>query len=792
MWAELRISLGSLIVGASQVYTRLRKHSLFSSTPESYCSVPCRVGVKSRTESFSRNQGVGCAADDGAQIVDYACVVTSQAAHAAEGCPKIKIEDCATPDSDETNYSETDYGEDLFEDLVPGYGDGDGEENILKASNVDKLIKKEKDDNEGYLEYSNLPAQIDSQKPLTGYTSDLWIKRQEEDWSSPTKKRRASQGIEDAPNPKSTRNEARPQAIKYEDSAADQTRRLTTVHPNHFYADIQRNRTKVVTPGHQTKGEVKMEDYDGPEAQHPWLGRFRFTKRHNNNSLIKAISSVFTDKTSKSNPPLSQEQLDLILLILSGSNVFYSGSAGSGKSTVMKVMVEILMTLGVHVSVLTPTGRAALAADGITFFSYAAWTPNYMKRSMERLKEICHNRRTWKRLNHTEVMIVDEVSMFENHKFERLNCIMKEARRQEDAAFGGVQLIVTGDFCQLPPVLPFKYCYVCGLELSRITGHRYKCKEHGEFKESDKWAFKSKAWEQCDFTYVNLKEIHRQSDPRFICILETMRLGKELSRQDKYLLLHHKSETTGAVKLFPTRGQVSAVNDGEFALLESPIKTYHCRDHFQHNPTQDYLASKNERNSGDDTLIANDDHRYEGKLELREGMLVILLVNLDLPSGLINGSQGVVTGFTGPDKPQDATPNPTIEYGLYKSARVHEFIARKSIKEYPVVRFTDGQERTIFADCQVDELGHYEPYSLISRTQIPLMAAWAMTIHKCQGMTLSRLIVDLSDAWARGQDYVALSRARSLEGLKVVALSRRERAADPQVLQFLWEKFGIG
>ena len=384
--------------------------------------------------------------------------------------------------------------------------------------------------------------------------------------------------------------------------------------------------------------------------------------------------------------------------------------------------------------------------------------------------------------------------MFENHVLERLNAIMKKARRTaKDLAFGGVQLIVTGDFCQLPPVMPFRYCYLCGQELfTRDSGLSYHCRTHGQFKHSDKWAFRSEAWEQCHFVYIYLKEIHRQNDPKLIHILETLRLGKPLSTQDKHLLLHHKSETEGAVKLFPRRDQVAVMNDREFNKLDGLIKIYACRDHFQHNAEHCELAEKTERNPRDDTLVAHEDHRYEAKLEIRVGMLVLLLINLDLQVGLVNGSQGVVIGFAEPQKHKDARPNPIIEYGRYKSARVEEFIARKSVKEYPVVRFLNGQQRTIYADCQVEELGDYEPYSLLSRTQIPLIAAWAMTIHKCQGMTLSRVIVNLSDAWQRGQEYVALSRARSLDGLKVEALSIQNRGGDPQVLQFLWDNFRVG
>ena len=102
-----------------------------------------------------------------------------------------------------------------------------------------------------------------------------------------------------------------------------------------------------------------------------------------------------------------------------------------------------------------------------------------------------------------------------------------------------------------------------------------------------------------------------------------------------------------------------------------------------------------------------------------------------------------------------------------------------------------GEQRTIHPICRMNELGDTEPYSLISRTQIPLILAWALTVHKSQGMTLDRVIVNLSKAFEEGQVYVALSRARSLQGLKVERLEARPMKANFEVRQFLREKFNV-
>jgi len=143
-------------------------------------------------------------------------------------------------------------------------------------------------------------------------------------------------------------------------------------------------------------------------------------------------------------PVLCKEQADLVDLILSGRNVFYTGSAGCGKSTVLKAFVKRFAERNVHVNIIAPTGRAALDINGTTTWSYAGWTPDHHKKPLRELKSAAHGKFVQKRLSETNVLVIDEISMVENLHFERLNAVMKEARRS-DKAFGGVQLVVTGD-----------------------------------------------------------------------------------------------------------------------------------------------------------------------------------------------------------------------------------------------------------------------------------------------------------------------------------------------------------
>ncbi|KAK6086505.1 ATP-dependent DNA helicase PIF1 [Seiridium cupressi] len=518
-------------------------------------------------------------------------------------------------------------------------------------------------------------------------------------------------------------------------------------------------------------------------------------------------------------PPLCPEQAELVDLICSGRNVFYTGSAGCGKSTVLKAFTKRLRAMGKKVRILAPTGRAALQVDGTTFWSFAGWTPDHLKRPLEKLKETAHGRFVYKRIKlQTDVIVFDEVSMIENHNFERLNELMKEAwydpKREEQPAFGGVQVIVTGDFCQLPPVKPFEYCIECGkgmTERKQFGQTTYHCVRHGDHRDEDKWAFRSKAWHECNFEHVHLKQIHRQNDQEFIRMLQKCRIGDPLSSLEINKLMDHPCQVNNATRLFATRDQVREVNQKMFKRLTGVNHSYWCRDLFKWQPNHPHLQWKGVRKpegpSGPDELRplkALDDHRFDEHVELKQGMLVVLLINLDLQAGLCNGSQGLICGFeqydvkklpkakVGKDEPENRLLG---ERALMKEQEIKTFIKAKGarFKRWPVVRFHNGQTRVIFADCSITELGDEQPYSLLARTQIPLAPAWAMTIHKSQSLTMDRVIVDLSRAFETGQVYVALSRATSLRGLKIEgdtdALTN-SLGGNREVQRFLREKFG--
>ncbi|RFU78529.1 atp-dependent dna helicase pif1 [Trichoderma arundinaceum] len=261
----------------------------------------------------------------------------------------------------------------------------------------------------------------------------------------------------------------------------------------------------------------------------------------------------------------------------------------------------------------------------------------------------------------------------------------------------------------------------------------FNCPEnHRQFPETQKWAFKSTAWEEASFIHVNLEEIHGKKDEYFIRMLQKCRLA--------------------------------------------------CSD-----------------------------HRLAARVTLRGGMLVILQVNLDLQGGLVNGSQGIICGFEvfDPEKLPKAAdkgtkflpPHQRIsgDHAKLRERQIKGFMEQQRggsqlAQAWPRVLFHNGRKRVIYVSCIVNSVVDEEPYSLLHRTQIPLVAGWAMTVHRSQGMTPDRVIVDLSNAFEEGQVYVALSRATSLSGLKIVGSPSGlfTTGGNHDVQIFLQEKFGDG
>lgn len=235
-------------------------------------------------------------------------------------------------------------------------------------------------------------------------------------------------------------------------------------------------------------------------------------------------------------PALCDEQLQLVQLVLSGANVFYTGGAGTGKSTVLRAIVKALQERRQRVHVVTPTGISALNVGGSTYFTYAGWNPGVMKKPIKEIETMAMSKERRLRIQSTDVLIIDEISMLESNQFRRLDRACRAAHRR-DEVFGGIQVIVTGDFYQLPPVKPFLTCFLCGVELktraycpSCEAGRgkdvylpsslrprkgcfacgvelrkRMDCPEcEDTFDYDEQWAFRSDTWSACNFRCISL------------------------------------------------------------------------------------------------------------------------------------------------------------------------------------------------------------------------------------------------------------------------------------------------
>lgn len=197
-------------------------------------------------------------------------------------------------------------------------------------------------------------------------------------------------------------------------------------------------------------------------------------------------------------------------------------------------------------------------------------------------------------------------------------------------------------------------------------------------------------------------------------------------------------------------------------------------------------------------------------MQLKQNQRVVLQANLEPSAGLVNGAQGTIIEFQ--EFNENALPKAASQkengelrgdHAAYRQEQIKAFASANGRQPWPVVRFTNGIVRTIFADCTVNVLGNDQPYCKLSRTQIPLTAGYAITVHKSQGMTLDRVIVDLARAFEQSQIYVAckshpnalpgttliistVSRARSLQGLTVTALPNKDLGgANAQVKEFM-------
>ncbi len=401
---------------------------------------------------------------------------------------------------------------------------------------------------------------------------------------------------------------------------------------------------------------------------------------------------------------MNNEQLYAFSQSQKRKNIFITGAGGCGKSFTLNHIIKWAKERRIECAVTASTGCAAYLIQGRTIHSYLGI--GLAKKTAKELADYIKYKKPFivTKLKVLEMLIIDEISMINAELFEKISEFLSIIRGSSKA-FGGVQIILCGDFAQLPPT-DGKYCFL------------------------------SEIWNKSNIETITLKTMMRQSnDQRFQEILEELRWG--LCSKDTLLLLKSLKNTqfknigiTPTI-LYSMNVDVDSINNGKYnELIEKGA------DNRTYNTTTS-VAGKSWALS----------LKIPEKIDVCIGAQVVLTWNVSQDDGLINGSRGVIIDF--------------------------DFTG-------PVVRFVNGQERIIENIKIVDQ---DDPALTISF--MPIKLAYALTIHKSQGMTLDSVILDLGDSiFEYGQAYTAISRVRNLESIKIIDVKRKSFKTHKDVLAF--------
>lgn len=502
---------------------------------------------------------------------------------------------------------------------------------------------------------------------------------------------------------------------------------------------------------------------------------------------------------------LLPEQKETLKMAAAGKNLFISGSAGSGKSWLARAITHYLKGLGLIVAAVAPGGVPATSIGGTTLrslvYSYVGWTEDADALHMDELLSRGFERAKGSAGSATEVLVIDEISMLDSNRFTRLSMLLSavaEGKENDNSRqpFGGAQVIVVGDFYQLPPMKPLARCMWCGSStILDLVSHTRICPSHGKYFLRHQYAFVSPIWKLCQFSPVQLRSAHRQSDGYHSSSLDAVRtLGGGRSSIHVHELVVggldlDDNDCPYATMLHPKKSEADSWNQSAVGLLAGPTRRYRAVDHFfWHSDRHPGLDAYNRRRGGGTgkttNLSALQDHEFEFKLDLKSGMFVLLLTDLDVSRGLVSGAAGVVVGWlamNGDCLPKAATATGVVEgsnlgltgdHRFYREAQIQEFAAVQDVvaRTLPVVEFQNGIVETIFPVCAVQELGIDGPPSLLSRTQLPLVAGYGLSIQRSQGLTLRNILPFLAECDQPGQAYTALSRAQNRDGMRVMSI----------------------
>ncbi len=404
----------------------------------------------------------------------------------------------------------------------------------------------------------------------------------------------------------------------------------------------------------------------------------------------------------------SQIELARNFLHSTGANIFLTGKAGTGKTTFLRSIVQ---SVNKRVVVAAPTGVAAINARGVTLHSlfqlpFGIHLPGVKRQESGNFAIRKIGRKKLALIRSIELLVIDEISMVRCDLLDAVDETLRHIRRNS-APFGGVQLLMIGDVEQLSPI--------CRDDEWQLLGEHY----------ASPYFFSSKVLERCPYITIELKEIFRQSDTQFTKLLNAVRENK-ITREvvdtlnTRYIPNFAPSDSEGYITLTTHNNTANSINSIALHRLKTPSH------HFSATVKGDYPESA---------------YPNDNDLILKEGAQVIFIKNDTSPEKLFyNGLIGRIEQID--DKTITVAPNNGAA-SVTLSDLTWENI------EYTINK----------------ESGEIEESIKGTFSQIPLKCAWAITIHKSQGLSFDKAIIDAGKSFAHGQVYVALSRCRTFEGL---------------------------
>ena len=393
-----------------------------------------------------------------------------------------------------------------------------------------------------------------------------------------------------------------------------------------------------------------------------------------------------------------------LAILLSGRSALLTGAAGTGKTHLLNTFIAQARKRGKKVSVTATTGLAATHLGGNTIHSWSGigvsdhLPNNFFERLSKTRRDV---------ISKTDVLIIDEISMLHDFRLDMIDKVLRTVR-ENDRPFGGIQLVMSGDFFQLPPV-------------------------NRPNEQGGGFVVYSDAWQELQPAVLYLERQYRQNDEQLLEILTALRTGDVRRRHVEVLLARTEIEPPDGdiTELHTVNVDVDDINIQKLAELSGEERSY------QQTTTGSKIYVENLQRS----VLAPEN------LVIKMGALVMAVKNS--PQKLYaNGSIGTVVDF-------------------------------ESLTEYPVVEFRDGRRVTMVPDVWELRDGERKRASI---SQVPLRLAWAITVHKSQGMTLDAAKIDLRKAFVEGMGYVALSRVRDLDNLYLYGINRRALEVSPDAL----------